>query len=345
MRRGVKVNYPQKKPKLKLEDLGDVKEPERHSMYQVLMDNLKIAKRNTYLHRIIYIGEHKFPCFDDASAVFQQIINKCNETYCIEKLSGFFLYYSQYFVHMVEGDEDNLNKHLKYLLDVAAEHAPYLGNMKLLIHISHINQRFIDGWMSYTSKPAKLLEKLDIEADLQYSARFIYNFIKKIYFLCSNYADDQTKIDEREKSMQSVSASSNITNDSPSLIYHEASIQMSMSQLTGRSTQKEYIMYLPEYELLDFAIKTSFTMPLREYSSMYGVVPMRDIYKDRVWPVPHDFIPYDIFEQPYTCMTELPKENRIPSAFYSPSCLGLIEKKEASQTRQSITIIDNLSVK
>lgn len=45
MKRTVKVNYPKKKPRLKLEDLGDVSEPERCSMYQVLMDNLKIADR------------------------------------------------------------------------------------------------------------------------------------------------------------------------------------------------------------------------------------------------------------------------------------------------------------
>lgn len=29
-----------------------------------------------------------------------------------------------------------------------------------------------------------------------------------------------------------------------------------------------------------------------------------------MWPVPHDFVPYDIFEKPFDCVTELPKEVR-----------------------------------
>lgn len=31
---------------------------------------------------------------------------------------------------------------------------------------------------------------------------------------------------------------------------------------------------------------------------------------DKVWPIPHDFIPYDIFEKTFDCVTELPKEVR-----------------------------------
>lgn len=46
-----------------------------------------------------------------------------------------------------------------------------------------------------------------------------------------------------------------------------------------RSVSDAHRFFLPEYELLDFVIQSSFTMALREYSELYGVVPMRDIYK------------------------------------------------------------------
>lgn len=43
--RGVQVNYPKTKPRINLEQLGEVREPERRSMYQVMLHNLKAANR------------------------------------------------------------------------------------------------------------------------------------------------------------------------------------------------------------------------------------------------------------------------------------------------------------
>lgn len=48
---------------------------------------------------------------------------------------------------------------------------------------------------------------------------------------------------------------------------------------TEGSLIREYRLILPEYELLDFIIHSNFTMKLQEYHELYGVVPMRDIYK------------------------------------------------------------------
>ncbi|KAF7273732.1 hypothetical protein GWI33_013572 [Rhynchophorus ferrugineus] len=105
---------------------------------------------------------------------------------------------------------------------------------------------------------------------------------------------------------------------------------MATQDKPGQS-QKDYVMFLPEYELLDFAIKSNFTMPLSDYYNLYGVVPMRDIYKDRVWPVPHDFIPYDIFETPFDCLVEFPREMRESSVLFKTSST-LISKNEASSS-------------
>ncbi|XP_048519004.1 uncharacterized protein LOC125503117 [Dendroctonus ponderosae] len=310
--RAVQVNYPKKKPRINLEQLGEVKEPERRSMYQVMLQNLKAANRATFLHRIIYVGEHRLAGYEPAKELFAAIISQCNETYCIERLTGFLLYYSRHFVHMVEGDEDNVNKHLRLLL---ACEAP-LGRTKLLIHVSNINQRFFEEWTSYTDAPSKLLERLDVDADLQQSGRCIYNCIKKLYALMGSLAHDLLgeSADQQEDLATLPSAENSLTS---SKVFSYGSLGVADA----------HRFFLPEYELLDFVVQSSFTMPLQEYSELYGVVPMRDIYKDRVWPVPHDFIPYDVFERPYECATELPKEaskrQHAGAASAAPSTISL----------------------
>uniref|UniRef100_A0AAR5Q531 BLUF domain-containing protein n=1 Tax=Dendroctonus ponderosae TaxID=77166 RepID=A0AAR5Q531_DENPD len=262
--RAVQVNYPKKKPRINLEQLGEVKEPERRSMYQVMLQNLKAANRATFLHRIIYVGEHRLAGYEPAKELFAAIISQCNETYCIERLTGFLLYYSRHFVHMVEGDEDNVNKHLRLLL---ACEAP-LGRTKLLIHVSNINQRFFEEWTSYTDAPSKLLERLDVDADLQQSGRCIYNCIKKLYALMGSLAHDLLgeSADQQEDLATLPSAENSLTS---SKVFSYGSLGVADA----------HRFFLPEYELLDFVVQSSFTMPLQEYSELYGVVPMRDIYK------------------------------------------------------------------
>ncbi|XP_050305255.1 uncharacterized protein LOC126742573 [Anthonomus grandis grandis] len=315
----LKVNYPKKKPRLKQQDFGDVGEPERVSQYEILMENLKIANRVTFLHRIIYVGQHTFMNYQECRNIFSEIISKCNETYCMEKLTGFLLYYREYFVHMVEGDEDNVNKHLKYLLDKNANHYKNLKALKLLIHISNINQRFSDGWQPFTGIPSKLLEKLDVESldvDFRQSSRYVYNCIKKLYSLIGSYCEDMANRNvENEKVKVSFSVNTEDYSGSGSENLSSSQILRNLSSSNQGDENvdvslKEYKLFLPEYELLEFVINSKFTMSLHSYYGLYGVVPMREIYKDKVWPVPSSFIPYDVFEKPYECPIELPKESR-----------------------------------
>ncbi|XP_066246787.1 uncharacterized protein [Euwallacea similis] len=315
----VKVNYPRKSTRLHIDDFFAA-EPERKSMYQVMKENLKAFNRVTFLHRIIYVGEHKFKSFDEARKLFDRIIKKCNDSYCMEKLSGFFLYYNQYFVHMVEGDEDNVNKHLGLLLDKSEYHFENLGVIKLLVHVSNINQRFLEDWIACTGAPSKFLEKFDINANLQTQRRWIYNCIKKIYSLIGTFGEYllTTEVTEPPTGSKINLETSNtvVSSQGSSSMFHSSfSHNNTNSGPTGhniyaRTSQGEFKNFLPEYELLDFVIKSNFTIFLQEYFQLYRIIPMRDIYKDKVWPIPHDFIPFDIFEKPYDCAIELPKDLR-----------------------------------
>ncbi|XP_066151884.1 uncharacterized protein [Euwallacea fornicatus] len=215
------------------------------------------------------------------------------------------------------GDEDNLNKHLGLLLDESGHHYESLGVIKLLIHVSNINQRFLEDWIAYTGAPCKFHEKIDINADVQISGKWIYNCIKKLYSLIGTFGEYLLTTEGAGASTASkisLEASNTMvkSQEYSSKFHSSFSYNNPNSDPTGRSIyaktrEREFENFLPEYELLDFVINSSFTLFLQDYFQLYGIIPMRDIYKDKVWPVPHDFIPYDIFEKPYDCAIELPK--------------------------------------
>lgn len=152
------------------------------------------------------------------------------------------------------------------------------------------------------------MEKLDINADLQHSGRIIYNCIKKLYALIGTFADDVTSIPSeglQNKKPNDVSFDLKTMNfiliancifqsfmghlslDFPATssatrlftsFSHESN-HTSLDRTAEGSVIREYRLILPEYELLDFIIHSNFTMKLQEYYGLYGVVPMRDIYK------------------------------------------------------------------
>ncbi|KAJ8956420.1 hypothetical protein NQ314_006748 [Rhamnusium bicolor] len=95
--------------------------------------------------------------------------------------------------------------------------------------------------------------------------------------------------------------------------------------MTGTVPVDPYRATLPEYEVVNFIINSSFTQSLRSYYELYGEVPQREIYKDRVWPIPSDFIPYDVFSKPYDSIVELPKA---PPEILTKSKFDLKAKQE-----------------
>ncbi|KAK4876793.1 hypothetical protein RN001_009299 [Aquatica leii] len=160
-------------------------EPVRRTLLNVLLDNLKEANRKIYVHRLIYIGEHSFPTTSTISIsdVMKNTVDTVNSHYNDENLSGIFLHYPKYFCHLLEGSEDSIIKHL-LLLTENEENKKFLGRMKMLVCYHHINQRFLTQWISITSRPPTLLERLDAEQiDLYRSYRHNYNCIKKLYKL------------------------------------------------------------------------------------------------------------------------------------------------------------------
>ncbi|KAB0796859.1 hypothetical protein PPYR_10920 [Photinus pyralis] len=63
---------------------------------------------------------------------------------------------------------------------------------------------------------------------------------------------------------------------------------------------------LPEFGLIEFLLSSPHTMSLDQYIDLYGVIPVEDAYTELTWPVPSEFIPFHIFDQPYDPVTDLP---------------------------------------
>ncbi|CAH1156140.1 unnamed protein product [Phaedon cochleariae] len=315
MNREVKVNYPKRRTQLKESKQQGLQPPVRRNMYEIVLENFQIARRVTFLHRIIYVGEHTFPPNGDMiKQCFSSCINIVNDSNCLESLTGFLLYYNRYFVHLVEGDEDSLNAHIGILLS-NEKFQKHLKVMKLIINVSHINQRFIMNWNCCSGVPSKLLSEFDENCSLEDSGRIIFNCVKKMYATVTSFVEDSYSPDTRLLGKTSLAfGRESVINRSAmmdSSFQRHSSRNMSSQSLrsgsVGGGVSNPYRSTLPEIEVLNFIINSNFTQHLSDYYSKYGVVPQRDIYKDKVWPVPSDFIPYDIFTKLYENVTELPK--------------------------------------
>ncbi|CAH1977641.1 unnamed protein product [Acanthoscelides obtectus] len=313
----VNVKYPklrdQKTKKLE-HDL--VQEPARKTLFDRIMANFKMMERRTYLHRIIYVGEHDIA--SDLPSMLVNTVTAVNEAEnTVEKLTGFLLVYQKCFLHMVEGSEDSITKHVGLVLNKYGDNKE-LKNLKLLIQVSHILKRVCPEWQTYFGVPSKLLSPLEEEASMEETGRRLYTCVRCIYNLLGAFAKDAAEASEMEsikdiggsKSSLSLRGSLghrlSIANNSRNLINkgsHSSSLNRSQSIL-GHSKDR-YWQHLPEYEVIIALIRSPYVQTLQSFYDVYMVVPQRDIYKDKVWPVPGDFIPFDVFSELYDCTTEL----------------------------------------
>ncbi|CAG9836174.1 unnamed protein product [Diabrotica balteata] len=252
MFKSVKVRYPRIKKKAADTKPVGIAEPKRTTMYDVVLDNFKVASRKTFLHRVIYMGEHSFITPDLLTSVFSETVYKANHNdHLIEKLTGLLIRYPKNFIHLLEGDEDIIYSQIGFLLSTKA-YKKYLGNMKLVTNISHIHSRE----SSYTSPSTRL--------SLGVSSLF------------------------------------------------KASVTTITSLSGMKSTCVEpLLLRLPELELVNFILGSNYVINLVDYFDLYKLVPQRDIYKDKIWPIAADFIPYDVFSPIFNISTTFPKPDAV----------------------------------
>lgn len=241
-----------------------MEEPTRLNLLNVLHKSLKAAEKKTYLHRIIYIGNYETKTAQDSKLLqilFESGVKLINEA-GDEPITGFSLFYSGYFISIIEGTEDMINKHLKILLDSfdTNKSIPSIDKMKLLFVSHHIIKRYYTSYYGRPARPPVLLEKIEPTSNAEDNKRHINTCILKMYRL-----------------------SEFLRNQPPNLL--RAAID-NISELC--------LAHLPEFILLDFLLQSPALIDLRDYVRLYGSVPDVKPYQEMIWPAPDDFVPYDI---------------------------------------------------
>ncbi|XP_045477794.1 testis-expressed protein 47 [Harmonia axyridis] len=268
-----------------------IPEPFRDSLLDILHDNLEQAKKNIYVNRIIYLGEHSFDteAEEGVSDVFREIVKEINSGYNDEILTGIFLHYKKYFVHMLEGSEDTIMKHFHLLMETDVYHK--FAKMKLVLLVNHINQRFVIEWMDIPGKPATLLEKIDPDSDMEKSGRYIFNCVQKVYQLCREIREIKTRNDN---------------DDDSTIDFRAKPVEPTTGSLDSTLYEEVLKAFYPEINLLQFLVQTRFLRNLEDYINIYGCPVVPDTYQDEVWPIPSTMVPYTIFEKPKELCVDLP---------------------------------------
>ncbi|XP_076666018.1 uncharacterized protein LOC143367749 isoform X3 [Andrena cerasifolii] len=123
----------------------------------------------------------------------ESIINDLQADYANVPISGLFLVYPQYYIHVLETSEDIIYKHLKALYDDKSEDCRF-GKSIFLPFYHHVHQTLFTEWFHVYTVPPTLLDKLE-SYELTDIQKQVANCLEKVYTLCesiTNTARDYT---------------------------------------------------------------------------------------------------------------------------------------------------------
>lgn len=296
------TSFSKKKKVFKKPEPIGIQEPPRKSLYQVIQNNFKVADRTTYIHRLIYIGEHKFRG-EEISELYERVVKEVNHQYNEEPLTGFILYYPTYFCVCIDGCEDSIHKHLEYIFG-NPEIEENFGRTKCLVAYHHIGQRLLNNWMSFTSRPATLLEKIDFNMGIEKTYVNVMTCIQRMYRL-GIFLRPKASVSEIDEE-----TSDNESGYMSRPLSRTASFEM-MKQRYSRAGTIDTLLYclLPEYDLLEFLLSSQYTQNLMTYFKAYGNIMPFDTYDMKIWPTAKEIVPFDVFLQPRDPVIDFPKRS------------------------------------
>ncbi|PNF28235.1 hypothetical protein B7P43_G07538 [Cryptotermes secundus] len=147
----------------------------------------------TYLHRITYVGEHSFRDDPTVKQLYEEIIRDMNSEDPDEILTGFLLCYDEFFVHILEGSEEMILRHLHRIYALVDGGEARLGTMKLLIACHNVRQRFYKQWAARTTRPPTLLQDIDPACEAETTWRHVRTCITKLHQL-SKFLSQRTGV-------------------------------------------------------------------------------------------------------------------------------------------------------
>ncbi|KDR23565.1 testis-expressed protein 47-like isoform X2 [Zootermopsis nevadensis] len=242
----------------------------RRSVYDLVKERFRIGERVTYLHRVIYVGEHSFSENPTMKQFFEGIIMEVNSQDPDEILTGFLLYYHKLFVHIVEGSEATILRHLRRVYALIDGGEARLGTMRVLIVCHNINERFFKQWTGCMARPPSL-EGTDPTCDAQ-TWQNVRACVTKMYKL-SAFLNQQSMVNVN------------------TAIDH-------LSQTVPT--------YLPEIDLLTFLLGSKVLLDLRKYMNIYFIIVTRKSYQESIWPIQAELVPFQFLNpEEYTFLCDV----------------------------------------
>ncbi|XP_065162036.1 uncharacterized protein [Atheta coriaria] len=285
-------------------------EPTLRSVYDILLENMQLLQRNIYVHRIIYVGTHTFSetDADNIGKHFRANIEQVNAMYCEEFLTGFLLHYTRHFIHVLDGSEDSIKKHLDLLFSTK-ETKDRLETVKVLVAYHNINQRFLSSWTELFARPPKLLRRIKSDVDIAEAKNNIIMCIKKLYKLAFNLKvtdEDSSQTGELPSFSSHQRRTSYYTDEeATALAYPLISDNKMMTNYRMSLASSRHQNVIPELQLIEFLVETPHTLDMNEYRKCYGSVPSLFTYMDFAWPVATDFIPRNVFEAEFDPVSDV----------------------------------------
>ncbi|XP_072947240.1 testis-expressed protein 47-like [Epargyreus clarus] len=246
------------------------------SVLDVVEENFENAGLKSYAIRMIYIGEHALSR-QELLKQFQETIYDVNSGYCDIHVNGLLLVYDSYFVHIVEGSEDTVHRHLRFLFHREEEWVKMmkkhdtpeteedpqhksdrkmLKRLKLLIVYHSIKTLLFDGWRALTARPPSLVGNLDVFGPLAEHMEQLRICLDKLTRLCALVKADET-----------------------------------MTSFDTLSVTDHKMEVLPEVALLDFLLQSQHILDLRHVVHLHRRVDDYVFYFEQVWPLPTQFTP------------------------------------------------------
>ncbi|XP_011053228.1 PREDICTED: uncharacterized protein LOC105145421 [Acromyrmex echinatior] len=172
---------------------------------------------------------------------------------CIDYLpiTGLFLVYPSYYIHILEAWEDIIYKHyeLMYVMD---DDKCKFGKAIPLPSYHHVHQRFFSGWCHVYMKPLTLIGTLEAQT-LDDILKQVSNCLIKVYALCEYIAN-------------TVRAHKKVRNFFHSIL-QSIDVQDVLRNLGDKAAR-----YLPESTVLEFLLNVNSPVlkTVEEYLQMYS---------------------------------------------------------------------------
>ncbi|XP_023713042.1 testis-expressed protein 47 [Cryptotermes secundus] len=232
------------------------------SLYDVVKERLRKGQRVTYLHRITYVGEHSFRDDPTVKQLYEEIIRDMNSEDPDEILTGFLLCYDEFFVHILEGSEEMILRHLHRIYALVDGGEARLGTMKLLIACHNVRQRFYKQWAARTTRPPTLLQDIDPACEAETTWRHVRTCITKLHQL-SKFLSQRTGV--------------------------------ALKTVIDRLSETVPTC-LPESVLLNFVLQCKSLPNLRKYMNAHCTISTSESYQETVWPIPGELVPLNLLD-------------------------------------------------